>query len=92
MVAKQRQQRRPKAQERCKVQGMMGLTEWATKLLLDNIAFAGCCNVFLTSNNEELVEARILNPQSQHSTFGSDVRRMFNVSFAPKDSPNPRPD
>lgn len=36
---------------------MSGPTEWATKLLLDNTAFASRCNVFLTSNNEEFVEA-----------------------------------
>lgn len=87
MVAEQRQQRRAKAQARCDSQGMNGFTEFATNLLLDNLAFADRCNVVFTSNNEEFVEARVLNPQSPGSTFGADARRMFLVSFAPRNSP-----
>lgn len=86
MVAEQRQERRAKAENRCNLHGMSGFTDWATKLLLDNITFAGRCNVVLTSNKEEFVEARVLNPQSTNSTFAPDARRMFVVSFAPKGS------
>lgn len=41
---------------------------WATRLLRDNIAFAGRVHVSLTSNNEELVEGRVLNSQSQKTS------------------------
>lgn len=58
--------------------------EGAIKLLLDNLAFAGRCNVVLISNDEEFVEALVLNPQPANSSFRSDARRMFVVSSAPR--------
>lgn len=79
MVAEQRQQRRAKTEEHCNVQTISGLTK-----LLDNLIFAGRCNVVLT---REFVEARVLNPQSHHSTFDSDARRVFIMLFAPRNFP-----
>lgn len=66
MIFDQRYQRRVVAQEHYYMQGMSGLTERATKLLLDNVAFAipVAANVVITIKNKKSVGARVLNYQS----------------------------
>ncbi|KAL9024748.1 MAG: hypothetical protein Q9180_007821 [Flavoplaca navasiana] len=63
--------------------GIQALTSFAEQMLSRNLTFAYRCDVVVTTQTYDVVEARVAHPQAANARFAADARRIHITRFTP---------